>query len=189
MTPTGNNILEEIQTPRLNLRVPKTSDALENYLAVKESLSDLQRFPSAYPWVMEEISPSVSESFCARSQLEFAEKSRFVFHMIERPTSRLIGVISLHHPDWTARKFEVGFWCRTTAQKKGYMTEALTAITEYAFAHLNANKIEVVTSSLNIASIRVCEKSGFKLESSFEEGSDSEPKRLTHIFARHAGCQ
>jgi len=33
--------------------------------------------------------------------------------------------------DWTIPRFEIGFWCRTTCQRAGYMTEALVTLVEF----------------------------------------------------------
>ncbi|MEN9658622.1 MAG: hypothetical protein RL571_2087 [Pseudomonadota bacterium] len=64
--------------------------------------------------------------------------------------------------DWNTQKFEIGYWCRTLLH--GLITEAITAISEFAFKYLNAKRLEIFSDDLNTTSWRVAEKSEFKLE-------------------------
>ncbi|WP_424766968.1 GNAT family N-acetyltransferase [Paenibacillus sp. sgz302251] len=58
-------------------------------------------------------------------------------------SKRLVGSGGLHRMDWQSRKFEIGYWIRTSFSRQGYMTEAVDAITYYAVQELQANRIDI----------------------------------------------
>ena len=58
---------------------------------------------------------------------------------------------------------EIGYGISEEYQNNGYATEAVKAILEWAFSHLEVNVVEAETDPDNIASKRVLEKCGFAL--------------------------
>ena len=58
---------------------------------------------------------------------------------------------------------EIGYGISEEYQNNGYATEAVKAILEWAFSHLEVNVVEAETDPENIASKRVLEKCGFAL--------------------------
>ena len=84
--------------------------------------------------------------------------------MLAKTDKRLIGSIGLYRVDWNVPKFEIGYWCRTSAQGNGFVAEAVREITQFAFSQLSAKRIEIRADALNVASWRVAENSGFELE-------------------------
>ena len=60
------------------------------------------------------------------------------------------------------RKAEVGYVLARRYWGQGLATEALRAVTEFAFANTDLNRLEAVTHPPNVASARVLEKCGFQ---------------------------
>ena len=56
---------------------------------------------------------------------------------------------------------EIGYGTNSGYENKGYMTEAVKALAEWASRQPNVKRIEAETEECNIASIRVLEKSNF----------------------------
>lgn len=56
---------------------------------------------------------------------------------------------------------EIGYGTLENYEGKGYMTEAVTAVTKWAVCQKGVTRIEAETEENNIASQRVLEKSGF----------------------------
>jgi len=75
-----------------------------------------------------------------------------------------VGGSGLHVRDWAVPKFEIGYWCRKTQQRRGLITEAVRAITRFAVSELKARRIECRSDEENFASRRVCECAGYQLE-------------------------
>ena len=72
--------------------------------------------------------------------------------------------MSLFNIEWSIPKFEIGYWLRTTLIGKGYMTEAVVALTKMAKETLKANRIEIRCDERNVRSRRVAERAGYRLE-------------------------
>lgn len=64
---------------------------------------------------------------------------------------------------------EIGYWLGEPFHNKGIMTRSVKLITEYGFSKLNLIRIFSGIFEFNLASRRVLEKSGFKLESIAEK--------------------
>jgi RimJ/RimL family protein N-acetyltransferase len=58
----------------------------------------------------------------------------------------------------------VGYWVRTSRSGNGFIYEAVTAMTAYAFRQLRAVRVELVTDEDNSASRKVAERCQFRLE-------------------------
>ena len=157
--------LSRLESERLVLRTPAPGDGQVVFDAVSESLAELRRFLASLPWVAEEPSVEGSEIFCRNAHANFHARKDFPFLLFERSgAQRLVGVCGLHRPDWNTPKFEVGYWCRTSALGSGYITEAASAVCKYAFEHLGAMRVEAITDEENVSSRRVAERCGFTLE-------------------------
>lgn len=75
-----------------------------------------------------------------------------------------VGGSGLHSIDWTVPKFEIGYWCRKQFQGRGFMTEAVLAITQFAIGTLSAKRIVSLPDARNKPSRAVAERAGYKLE-------------------------
>ena len=104
----------------------------------------------------------------------------------ESLTSTFVAGSGLHRIDWAARKFEIGYWCRSGYVGHGYVTEAVNAITEFAFTYLQANRVEIRCDTRNTRSIAVARRCGFLQEGILRHdslGVDGE-LRSTFVFAK-----
>jgi RimJ/RimL family protein N-acetyltransferase len=156
--------LSYLESERLLLRTPRAGDGAVLYQAVAESIDNLRSFLSSLPWVAEDPSPQASEIFCRNAVANFHARKDFPFLLFERATDRLVGVCGLHRPVWTTPRFEVGYWCRTSALGQGYVSEAVRAVSTYALDRFHAARVELITDEANAPSRRVAERSGFALE-------------------------
>ena len=88
-----------------------------------------------------------------------------LFAVHEKQSDKFIGTSKLGHLNWVSRCAEFG---RVIGEKdmrsKGYGTEIIKLILEYAFLILNLNKVVAGTSVENIAALKTYEKFGFKIE-------------------------
>jgi RimJ/RimL family protein N-acetyltransferase len=63
--------------------------------------------------------------------------------------------------------FEIGYWCRTRFEGRGYITEAVRAISRFAFNELGARRLEIRCDARNERSARVAQRAGYQLEGRF----------------------
>jgi RimJ/RimL family protein N-acetyltransferase len=93
-------------------------------------------------------------------------------HFVSAATSRtiflrnttVVGATGLHRFDWTVPKFEIGYWGRSSYQRRGLITEGVGALADMAVQALGARRLEVQADDANVRSWRVCERLGFVLE-------------------------
>lgn len=158
------DITEHIDTERLQLRAVRPGDGVHHFPAVQESIGNLRQYLADLPWVKCEPSLTNSEIHCRENYCRFIKREGLAYFIYSKQDNQFIGGIGLHRIDWTIPKFEIGYWCRSSAQGKGYITEAVEVITKFAFNTLLARRVEIRADDLNVASWKVAEKTGFPLE-------------------------
>ena len=91
----------------------------------------------------------------------------------------------MHRIDWTVPRFEIGYWCRTSRVGHGYVSEAVAAITRFAFETLHAARVEIRTDVANSRSFRIAERLGFTLEGILRRDSRTPDGELrdTRVYA------
>lgn len=175
-----------IETSRLLLRTPRTGDGPVLHEALTESLTELRRFLASLPWVAAEQTVESAETFCRNGEANFIARRDLPFLVFEKRTGKLVASAGLHRTVWQTPKTEVGYWCRTRAAGNGFVTEAVVALTGYAFEHLEAVRVELITDEENVASRRVAERAGFVLEGVLrnERRAPDASLRNTCVYAR-----
>ncbi|WP_105534355.1 GNAT family N-acetyltransferase [Solimicrobium silvestre] len=158
------DIPESFDSERLFIRAARPGDGAAHFAALQESHDDLRAHLADLPWVKAEASLANSEIFCRENWCRFIRREDLRFFMFSKSDASFIGSIGLHRIDWAVPKFEIGYWCRVSAQGNGYVGEAVHAITNFVIQHLAARRIEIRADDLNVSSWKVAEKAGFKLE-------------------------
>ncbi len=180
---------ERIETERLVLMAPRVGLGQALNAAICESLDELRPW---MPWA--QTAPSVEESEAVlRHQLaRFIAREDLVFQFYRRQpdgsAGQLLGGTGLHRFDWTVRRFEIGYWVRTSAQGQGYVSEAVRAMARLAFEDLRARRVEIRMDDDNLRSRAVAERCGFEFEGLLRRDAlnpAGEP-RDTRVYARIA---
>ena len=180
MEPLYEFVPEVIETPRLILRSPRASDGAAINAAVIESLEALRPY---MPWAQTAPTLAQSEAECRRMQAKVLLREDLPLMMFERAADGselgFIGGSGLHRIDWTVRRFEVGYWCRSSRVGEGFVAEAIEAITRCAFE-------EVRMDDANTRSWRVAERAGFTLEGVLRSQSlnPAGEARDTRVYAK-----
>jgi ribosomal-protein-alanine N-acetyltransferase len=97
-------------------------------------------------------------------QKEYAEGRFFDFAVIWKENMKMIGTAGFTSIDEKNRCIEVGYVLNPDYWGKGIATEALTAIMNFAFCELEANRVEAKYMVGNEVSLRVMEKCGMTHE-------------------------
>jgi RimJ/RimL family protein N-acetyltransferase len=179
---------ESFESPRLIIRAPREGDGKALNEAVLESRNELLPW---MPWVAQIPTVNDSESNIRRARAEFLMKSDLRLLLFRKDNGELAGSSGLHRIDWEARKFEIGYWLRTSCCGKGYMAEAVEAIAGYAISVLQANRIEIRCDSSNIRSSNVAQRAGFTLEGILrkEKTTADGSLRDTMVYAKVRGIE
>ncbi|CAN7337443.1 GNAT family N-acetyltransferase [Rossellomorea sp. LjRoot5] len=150
-----------IETPRLFIRPCMPGDGTDVFHAIADSRNELQ------PWLpfarkeqtLEEVEAGVRESYA-----DFIKKTDIRLHIYLKETNEFIGSTGLHRIDWDVPKVEIGYWLNSRHTKKGYIVEAVEALTHFALHDLSCKRVEIRCDERNNASRRVPERLGFLLE-------------------------
>ena len=134
MEPLLEFVPDRITTPRLIIRSALGSDAGALNAAVLESMAALRPY---VPWAKAEPSLMQSEADCRRMQAKFLLREDLTMLIFERDAEGrelgFVGGTGLHRIDWEVRRFEVGYWCRSSRVGQGFVGEAVEALTRCAF--------------------------------------------------------
>lgn len=150
-----------ILTPRLLLRDPRPGDGAEQNAAVLESFAELT------PWMAWARTPPTlddSEDYVRRCAASWLLRSELPLLGLDRATGALALSTGLHRIDWDVPSFEIGYWVRTAFAGRGLVTEAVNALTRYAFAALGAARVEIRCDPDNARSVAVMDRLGFTRE-------------------------
>jgi len=119
----------------------------------------LQRF---FPKTLEQNStPDLSKYFVERKLKEFNAKEEFLFVLKEKENHTLIGLIYLKELDWEKKQGELAYAIGYQVEGKGYMTETVKVISDWAFNEHKLKILQIIVHIENKGSIRVAEKAGF----------------------------
>jgi RimJ/RimL family protein N-acetyltransferase len=96
-------------------------------------------------------------------------RTQYEFAVTLRGTGELIGGIGIGKRPQQPEIGIIGYCLSKAYWDKGYCTEAVRALLELGFTRLALHKISALCDPENIASIRVLEKAGMKLEGRLRE--------------------
>lgn len=110
------------------------------------------------------------------------KKPETIAFAIDR-NGEVIGSVGLHHIK--GHKTEMGYWLSEKHWGQGIMTEAVRAVTRFAFNKLKIKRLFAKTFPFNKASMKVLRKAGYKFEGILRKDVKKGNRFLdTHLFAK-----
>lgn len=186
MKPILKEFPDRIESDRLYIRPCMPGDGKTVHDAITNSKTELQEW---LPFAMQDSTEDDTEAGIRKAYASFIEREDFRLHIYRKADDMFIGSTGLHRIDWDLPKFEIGYWIDTRQRKKGYMTEAVEALTAFAFDYYGANRVEIRCDPANENSRHIPEKLGFTLEGILRNSSlsaDGLSLRDTCVYAKIA---
>ena len=153
----------ELRTGRLLLRPLATSDS-SAYLDIFSDARTLQY------WSNEPISNLTEAASLIQQDIEWSESDNCICLGVALSDSNLlIGKITLFQLNVQNRRAEIGYILDRRQWGKGYMTEAVGWLLDYAFDVLKLHRLEADTDPDNLPSLALLEKFGFSQEGLFRD--------------------
>lgn len=177
-------IPEQLETERLLIRAPQTTDAKCVWQAIHESQEALQQW---MPWAQKLPKLAETEENIRQSVADYITRKDLRLLLFLKETGEFVGSSGLHRINWTIPKFEIGYWLTIKMEGKGYMTEAVEAITEMAFEQLGARRVEIRCDEENVKSRLIPERLDYSLEAILHHDQlsmDGKDLRNTCIYAK-----
>jgi ribosomal-protein-serine acetyltransferase len=169
MKPILMNLPMPIITPRLLIRPTQVNDGRAVNAAILESYEELHRFMD---WA--KTKPSVEDSeeqarlAAANWILKKNEEPWLQLFIFDKNSGEFIGGTGFHHIVWEVPSVESGYWIRSSRGKQGLMTEAINAITQYAFKQLGVKRIAITCDLDNRRSQKIPERLNYTLEATLK---------------------
>jgi RimJ/RimL family protein N-acetyltransferase len=162
MNPILRNFPDHLTTERLLIRAPRPGDGAVLNAAVRESWEALQPW---MPWASGPPPALVdSEQTVREAYARFIRREDLWLLLFHEESNALVGSSGLHRINWDVPRFEIGYWVRTSYGGQGYITEAVRAITAFAFGVLDARRVEIRCDARNERSAAVARRAGYPLE-------------------------
>jgi len=94
-----------------------------------------------------------------------------------------VGAIGLHPKRDVYRKSAgIGYWLGESYWGRGIITEAVKALTGYAFSHFDLHRLYAGVFEWNHASMRVLEKAGYTFEARLRKGVTKDGKTIDELI-------
>ncbi|MEZ5014331.1 MAG: GNAT family N-acetyltransferase [Chitinophagales bacterium] len=150
-------------TERLQLRAIRSSDV--------DALYALRSDPRVMRYVDRPLARTREEveDLVQRMLTGYTENTGASWCITHADADTLIGNIGIWRIDAANHRGEIGYILHPDLHNKGYMTEAMRPVLQYAFEDLGLHTIEANINPLNIGSQRILEKHGFILEAYFRD--------------------
>jgi len=147
----------------VELRVPEMAD-YESWAALRlESRAFLTPWEPA--WLQDDLTRSAFRSRVKRYIRDIESDSAYPFFVFNATDDVLMGAMTLSNVRrGVAQAGSVGYWIGGPFVRQGHMTAALTALVPFAFGHLHLHRLEAACIPVNLASIRLLTKCGFRQE-------------------------
>ena len=151
-----------LETDRLTLTTWEPSDWLA-FRPIATDVEVMRYITGGVPWTDERI-----QLFVNRQVELFSERGFCRWKLLLKPAQEMIGFCGLGFwgdlPDP-----DIGWWLARAYWGRGLATEAARVALQDAFERVGLERIISIARSANIASTRIMEKSGLKLECEFEK--------------------
>lgn len=171
--------IPRLQTPRLALRELVKSDIPSLYSIWSDP--QVAEFDDYEPY----SDIQQAELVYHRLEVAFQEQQQIPWAIQLEKQPRLIGTISLKGIDDGFSKATVSFDLAQHFWGKGFGTEALGAVVEYASNHLAVEFLEAYVHPKNTASQRVLEKNNFHFQGHIHRNAGVHGEREGLLWIRH----
>jgi RimJ/RimL family protein N-acetyltransferase len=150
-----------LTTERLVLRPFTQHDAPALLAAKQASLPELRAW---LPWAQREPSLATEEETIRHFQQKWLRDEECTLGLFCSNTEGLLGCSGFMVRDRAVPAFEIGYWLDTRQVGKGYMHEAVRALTQHLLGQEQALRVMIRCVVGNDASRKVAERLGFPLE-------------------------
>ena len=172
--------MTNLETPRLLLRAFETTDFDDVHIYAKDP--EVTRYQSWGP-----NDENDTREFLRRSKDSFRppDGADLEFAIVEQASSKVIGGCGIHCRRKEFREYEIGWTLSRSCWRRGFGTEAASALIDYAFSSAKAHRLYALVDPENVGSIARSEQLGFVLEGRQHEDTFIRGEwRDTLIFAR-----
>ncbi len=142
--------------------------------AVLESTATLAPW---MPWAHEQYAMAEALGWIGWCQQGWEERASFEFGIFDAASGRFVGGCGLNQFNHLHGYCNLGYWVRQSFQRRGAATEAIRALSGFAFTELPVGRLEIAVGVGNTASLSAARKAG-----AVEEGIARQRLKLRERF-------
>ncbi|MNI08161.1 putative ribosomal N-acetyltransferase YdaF [compost metagenome] len=156
-------MITDLYTERLHLRKMKVSDS--------SSLYKIWSDPAVTKFMNVSCFTNENQAIDMINLLEnlYHENKAIRFSIILMESNEIIGSCGYNSLDFENAKAEIGYDIAKSFWGRGYASEAIRSLLDYAFSTLNLNRIEAKVEPGNANSIKLLQKLDFTFEGSLRQ--------------------
>lgn len=144
----------------IEIRKYKEGDINSFYQAVSSSIEEISKW---LPWCDENYSIKDTDYWIkVKVPQIWQSKKGCEFVIINTTLNQVIGGCCLEQLDLVKKEANIGYWVKKDESNKGVATIASNYLLTFGFEQLKLEKIKVIPSKENSASVRVAEKLPFE---------------------------
>lgn len=141
----------------------KTKDFQITILTLKDAVSlyglmfsNAERFKRYFPKTLSKnLTLEASEKYILEKNYEIQSNSEFTFAIKENKTDKIAGLIFIKKLNWETKQGEFAYCIGLEYQRKGWMSEAVSHISNYVFNELQLKILQIISHKTNFGSIKV----------------------------------
>jgi len=170
-----------LETERLTLRPPAHSD-YRSWTSLRiESRVFLKQWEPT--WAEDHLTRKSFTNRVYWANRAIAAGTALPLFLVRRQDHQLLGAITLDNiRRGPAQSGTLGYWIAESFARRGYMAEAIAAVTHHAFTRMDLSRIEAACLPENAASRGLLEKSGFKYEGVAQSYLQIDGRWRTHVL-------
>lgn len=153
----------ELHTERLHLRKMKVSDSSSLFKIWSDP--EVTKFMNINCFTDENQANDMIKLLDELSQ----DNKAIRFSIIEIESNEIIGSCGYNSIDFENAKAEIGYDIARAFWGRGYASEAICSLLDYAFSSLKLNRIEAKVEPANVNSVKVLQKLNFTFEGTLRQ--------------------
>jgi ribosomal-protein-alanine N-acetyltransferase len=170
-----------LETERLTLRPPVHADYTPWTSLRRESRAFLT--PWEPVWAEDHLSRRAFTNRVYWASRSVSTGTALPLFLVRREDAALVGAVTLDNiRRGPAQAGTLGYWVGERFARRGYMSEAITAVVHHAFERMGLSRIEAACLPENVASRGLLERSGFKYEGVAQSYLQINGRWRTHVL-------
>ncbi|UPG84070.1 GNAT family N-acetyltransferase [Luteibacter aegosomatis] len=145
----------------IRLRAYRDGDADALAEAVRESAASAGRWLA---WARPDYDTATAQDWIRQCKQAWLLGDGFEMLIVDAQTDRFLGGMGVNQRHREHRFANLGYWLRSSAQGKGYVTRAGALALRFAFETVGISRIEIVAAHDNLPSRRAAERIGGTFE-------------------------
>jgi ribosomal-protein-alanine N-acetyltransferase len=127
----------------------------------KLMLDNVERFQPYFPKTLE-ANLSVEKSTAFIKQMSEDIENRILFLFALKTETAIAGLIYIKELDWKKKEGEFAYCIGTAYARKGWISEGVARLSEYAFKDNNLESLIIITHKSNKGSVNIAKKNNFQ---------------------------